>query len=107
MNAVNAVNAVNAMMGTNALMDCTLRNSCRARPRQRVPLAARLLALALACAGGLLAASGEHWLLQEAPAVNEMTLATCTLDSVYGVEPAGACTLSSKADDDHEQGHSL
>ena len=100
---------MNAVMGMHASMNCTFETACRARPRRRVTLGARLLALALVFAGGLLAASGEHWLLEEAPpVVNEMTLATCVLDDVYGdLQPAATCTLTSKADDAHEQGHPL
>jgi len=100
---------MNAAMGTYALTHCTFDSDCRNRPHRRVPLANRLLALALAFAAGVLAFSGEHWLLEEAPqAANEMTLATCVLDDVYGdLRPAATCTLTSKADDAHEQGHPL
>ena len=100
---------MNAAMGTNVLMNCRLGSPCYTRSPRRVPLAARLVALALAFGGGLLAASGEQWLLAEAPpAVNELTLATCVLDDVYGdAQPAGMCTLTSKADEAHEQGKSL
>jgi len=95
--------------GTHALMNCTFETTCLRRSRPRATLSARLLALALALCGGLVAASGEQWLLEEAPpAVNELTLASCVLDDVYGdAQPAAACTLTSKVDDAHEKGHSL
>ena len=97
---------MNAVMGTQALMNCTFETACRNPPRRRAPLAARVLALALAFAGGVLAVSGEHWLLQEAPATaNELTLATCALDDVYGAaRPAGTCV---SPDQQHAQGHTL
>ena len=96
-------------IGMHAMMNCTFDTTCLRRPCRRVSLRARLLALAVAFGGGLLAASGEQWLLEEAPpAVNELTLATCVLDGVYGdVEPAAACTLTSKADEAHEREHTL
>ena len=78
--------------------------ACRPTPRRRISLVARTLALALALAAVLVALSGEQWLLEEAPpAVNELTLATCVLDDVYGnVLPAAACTSN-----DHDKGHAL
>ena len=97
---------MNAAMGTNVLMNCRLGSPCYTRSPRRVPLAARLVALALAFGGGLLAASGEQWLLAEAPpAVNELTLATCVLDDVYGAaRPAAACT---SGNEQPERGHAL
>ena len=91
------------------MMNRTFDTTCLRRPCRAVPLRARLVALALAFGGGLLAASGEQWLLEEAPpAVNELTLATCVLDGVYGdPEPAAACTLTSKADQARDAEHTL
>ena len=97
---------MNAAMGTHALTYCTFESPCRSRARRRVPLGTRFLALALAFAAGVLAVSGEHWLLEEAPpSVNELTLATCVLDDVYGAaRPAAACT---SGNEQPERGHAL
>ena len=100
---------MNDVMETHALRNCRLEGTCRSQPHHRTPLAARLLALGLSLAGGLLAASGEQWLLEEAPpAANELTLASCVLDDVYGdVRPATDCTLTSSAQDAPARGHAL
>jgi hypothetical protein len=93
-------------MGTHALTDCPTRAACRAqRPRRRHGAVARITALALALGALVLVFSGEHFVLAEAPATaNELNLATCALDDVYDVRPAGVCINPNAI---HEQGHTL
>lgn len=91
-------------MTTHALTQC--RAHCGAHgPQRRRGGVARITALALALGAAILAFSGEHWLLAEAPrSANELTLAACALDDAYGARPAAACLNASAP---HDQGHTL
>ena len=91
-------------MGTHVLMDCRMRAHCRAQPPRRHGIASRITTLALALCALALVLSGEHWVLEEAPpAANELTLATCVLEDVYGdIRPAAVCV---SPDQPQDQGH--
>jgi hypothetical protein len=91
-------------MGTHVMDQC--RTHCRARrsPRRR-SVVARITALALALGAFVLVFSGEHWMLAEAPRTpDELTLAVCALDDVYGVRPAAVCINPNVQ---QHQGHTL
>ena len=89
-------------METTLPMNCP-NSSCRAAPPVRVKpaLAARLIVLAIVAVALLLMVNGGTWLLEESPAAsNELTVATCILDVVYGeAAPADACTATDQNDD--------
>jgi hypothetical protein len=86
------------------LTSCNTHRHVR-RHRRRRAVVARVTALALALGAGVLVFSGEHWVLAEAPRTpDELTLAVCALDNVYGVQPAAVCQ---KPTVQHEQGHPL
>ena len=91
-------------MTTHALTSC--RAHCPAHgPQRRRRAVARITALALVLGGSVLAFSGEHWMLAEAPrSADELTLAACALDDVYGARPAAVCF---NAGTQPEQGRTL
>ena len=93
-------------MGTHVLNPCPTQ--CHAhRPRPRRGVVARITALVLALGASVLAFSGEHWMIAEAPrTVNELTLAACALDDAYGVRPAAVC-VNPNPTAQHDQGHTL
>ena len=74
------------------------RRLCRARPRP----AARIVTLAIALAVLALMVSGEHWMLEHpASAANELIVATCVVDAVFGdAKPADTvCTATRESID--------
>jgi hypothetical protein len=91
-------------MGTHVLTTCRTHCNERRPPRRR-GVVARITALALALGAFVLVFSGEHWMLAEAPRTpDELTLAVCALDDVYGVRPAAVCFNPNVQ---HDQGHTL
>ena len=92
-----------ATMATPLLMTCTgSHRVCIAESERRAELAkgtkptlfTRLSTLALVLAASYAVFSGERWLLERPPATtNEMVVATCVVDVVFGdAGPARACT---------------
>jgi hypothetical protein len=86
------------------IMETTVpMNCCRARPsaQAKPTVAARLIVLAIAVTALLLMVNGGSWLLEESPAAaNELTVATCIFDVVYGegAQP-DACTSANQNED--------
>jgi hypothetical protein len=92
------------MMETTLPMNCPgSSTACRGRSlaRAKPTLTARLIVLAIAVTALLLMVNGGTWLLEESPAAaNELTVATCLFDVVYGegTEP-DACTTANRNED--------
>ena len=81
-------------MATDLLMTCNARyKACASRPvRPRKPtLRTRLTTFVIALAALSAMFAGERWMLQHSPtAANELIVATCAADVVFG--DAHACT---------------
>ena len=92
------------MMETTLPVNCPKSSAaCRERSlaRAKPTLSARLIVLAIAVTALVLMVNGGTWLLEESPAAaNELTVATCIFDVVYGegAEP-DACTSADQNDD--------
>ncbi len=99
-----------ATMATPLLMTCTgSHTACAARRERRTELTqpakptllTRLSTLALVLAASYAVFSGERWLLERPPATtNELVVATCVVDVVFGdAVPASACTSGDSRND--------
>ena len=103
-----------ATMATPLLMTCTgSHTACYARLEKHAELPGELLkptkpslltrlsTLALALAASYAVFSGERWLLERPPATtNELVVATCVVDVVFGdAVPASACTSAGPSND--------
>ena len=99
-----------ATMATPLLMTCNGSHTACAARRERSAellqptkptLLTRLSTLALALAALYAAFSGERWLLERPPATtNELVVATCVVDVVFGdAVPASACTSAGPSND--------
>ena len=76
---------------------CASRRVARAKPALRT----RLAKLAIALAVLYVMFSGERWVLEHSPAAaNELIVATCAVDAVFGdAAPTSACTSAGASDD--------
>ena len=89
-----------------AHLTMTCGRSCAAR-RLRIPtrarptLGARLTTLAIVLIGLLVMSYGQHWVLaRSALDANELTMATCVVDAVYGdAGRAAVCTSGVPSND--------
>ncbi|MEP6656086.1 MAG: hypothetical protein ABJC33_02560 [Betaproteobacteria bacterium] len=76
---------------------------CRSRTIQRATptMGARLITLVLVLAALLVMSYGARWQLEQSPAAaNELTMATCILDAIYGdAGPANICTTVGPGND--------
>jgi hypothetical protein len=98
-----------ATMATPLLMTCigsyaacATRRESRAEPKATKPtLRTRLTTLTLVVAASYVMFSGERWLLERPPATtNELVVATCVVDVVFGdARPADACTSAGSGND--------
>jgi len=99
-----------ATMATPLLMTCSgSHTTCAGRRERRAEhtqpakpsLLTRLSTLALALAASYAVFSGERWLLERPPATtNELVVATCVVDVVFGdTVPASACTSAGPRQD--------
>lgn len=81
---------------------CAARRTKRARPTLRSRLAT--IAIALAVLYGMY--NGERWLLEHSPSsANELTVATCMVDIVFGGgAPANVCAAARIATDGEPYG---
>ena len=88
------------MTCTGSHTACAARRERRAEPTKPT-LFTRLSTLALALAASYAVFSGERWLLERPPATtNELVVATCVVDVVFGdAVPASACTSAGPGND--------
>jgi hypothetical protein len=93
----------NATMGTPLLMTCSPYATCASRrvARRKPALRTRLAKLAIVLAALYVMVNGELWVLEHSPtAANELIVATCAADAVFGgAVPANACTSTGTSDD--------
>jgi hypothetical protein len=102
----------NPTMTTDLSMRCATQLSmrcatpypaCASRPapRAKVPLRTRLATLAIALAALYVMFNGERWMLEHPPAAaNELVVATCALDVVFGdAGPTSLCTSAVPGND--------
>jgi len=76
---------------------CASRRAARGKPTLRT----RLAKLAIVLAALYVMFNGERWVLEHSPtAANELIVATCAVDVVFGnAAPADACTSAGTSDD--------